>query len=199
MATAAAGSVLKINPFDQPNVESAKIKARELMAEFERSGQLPTATPTLDYEDIDVYGPAMGETVTDSLKAFLTQFRPGDYVAIMAYLPYQAEIDAALNELRVRLRDGLRAATTVGYGPRFLHSTGQLHKGDGNKGLFIQITHTPATDVEIPGEKYTFATLRAAQAQGDYNALQENKRRLIRFHIERGQDLPGAIRRLIPV
>jgi hypothetical protein len=87
----------------------------------------------------------------------------------------------------------------VGYGPRFLHSTGQLHKGDGNKGLFIQITHTPATDVEIPGEKYTFATLRAAQAQGDYSALQENKRRLIRFHIERGQDLPGAIRRLIPV
>ncbi len=198
MATAAAGSVLKINPFDQPNVESAKMKARELMAEFERSGYLPTARPTLDYDDIDVYGPAMGETVTTALKAFLTQFRPGDYVAIMAYLPYEAEIDAALNQLRLRLRDGLRAATTVGYGPRFLHSTGQLHKGDGNKGLFIQITHTSATDVEIPGEKYTFATLHAAQAQGDYNALEENKRRLIRFHIERGQDLAGAIRRLIP-
>jgi transaldolase/glucose-6-phosphate isomerase len=198
MATATAGSVLKINPFDQPNVESAKIKARELMAEFERSGQLPLATPTLDYDDIDVYGPAMGETVTASLQAFLTHFQPGNYVAIMAYLPYQAEIDAALNQLRLRIRDGLRAATTVGYGPRFLHSTGQLHKGDGNKGLFIQITHTPATDVEIPGEKYTFATLHAAQAQGDYNALQENNRRLIRFHIERGQDLAGAIRKLIP-
>jgi hypothetical protein len=198
MATAAAGSVLKINPFDQPNVESAKVKARELMAEFERSGQLPLATPTLDYDDIDVYGPAMGETVTASLQAFLTHFRPGDYVAIMAYLPYQAEIEAALNQLRLRIRDGLRAATTVGYGPRFLHSTGQLHKGDGNKGLFIQITHTPATDVEIPGEKYAFATLHAAQAQGDYNALQENHRRLIRFHIERGQDLAGEIRQLIP-
>ncbi|GIK40134.1 MAG: glucose-6-phosphate isomerase [Chloroflexota bacterium] len=198
MATAAAGAALKINPFDQPNVESAKIKARELMAEFDRSGQLPVITPTLDYDDIDVYGPAMGETVATSLRAFLTQFRPGDYVAIMAYLPYEAEIDAALNQLRLRLRDGLRAATTVGYGPRFLHSTGQLHKGDANKGLFIQITHTPATDIEIPGEKYTFATLHAAQAQGDYNALQENGRRLIRFHIERGQDLAGAIRRLIP-
>jgi transaldolase/glucose-6-phosphate isomerase len=198
MATAAAGAVLKINPFDQPNVESAKIKARELMAEFDRSGQLPVITPTLDYDDIDVYGPAMGETAAASLQAFLTQFRPGDYVAIMAYLPYEAEIDAALNQLRLRLRDGLRAATTVGYGPRFLHSTGQLHKGDGNRGLFIQITHTPATDVEIPGEKYTFATLHAAQAQGDYNALQENGRRLIRFHIERGQDVAGAIRRLIP-
>ena len=198
MATASAGSVLKINPFDQPNVESAKVKARELMAEFEQSGHLPVVTPTLDYDDIDVYGPAMGETVTEALQAFLTHYRLGDYVAIMAYLPYQAEIDAALNQLRLHLRDKLRAATTVGYGPRFLHSTGQLHKGDGNKGLFIQITHTPATDLEIPGEKYTFAILHAAQAQGDYNALQENKRRLIRFHIEAGQDLPGSIRRLIP-
>jgi transaldolase/glucose-6-phosphate isomerase len=198
MATAAAGSVVKINPFDQPNVESAKIKAREVMAQFEESGQLPLVTPTLDYDDIDVYGPAMGETAAASLQAFLTQFRPGDYVAIMAYLPYQAEIDAALDHLRLRVRNGLRAATTVGYGPRFLHSTGQLHKGDGNKGLFIQITHTPATDVEIPGEKYTFATLHTAQAQGDYNALQENNRRLIRLHIERGQNLAEAIRKLVP-
>ena len=86
----------------------------------------------------------------------------------------------------------------MGYGPRFLHSTGQLHKGDGNNGLFIQITHTPATDVEIPGEKYSFGTLVAAQAQGDYNALTENERRLIRFHIEAGQDIPAAIRKLIP-
>lgn len=198
MATATAGAVLKINPFDQPNVELAKVKARELMAEFDKSGSLPAEAPTLDYDDIDAYGPAMGETVTEALKAFLTQFQPGDYVAIMAYLPYGSEIDAALNELRLRLRTGLRAATTVGYGPRFLHSTGQLHKGDGNKGLFIQITHTPATDVEIPGEKYTFTTLVAAQAQGDYNALRESERRLIRFHIEAGQDIPAAIRKLIP-
>jgi transaldolase/glucose-6-phosphate isomerase len=198
MATAAAGAVLKVNPFDQPNVESAKIKARELMAQFEQSGALPVDTPTLDYDDIDAYGPAMGETVTEALQAFLSGFRPGDYIAIMAYLPYEAEIDVALNELRLRLRNRLRAATTVGYGPRFLHSTGQLHKGDGNKGLFIQLSHTPATDVAIPGEKYTFATLVAAQAQGDYNALKENNRRLIRFHIEKGQPLPEAIRKLIP-
>jgi transaldolase/glucose-6-phosphate isomerase len=198
MATAAAGAILKINPFDQPNVELAKQKARELMAEFDQSGSLPVQAPTLDYDDIDVYGPAMGETVTTALKAFLTNYRPGDYVAIMAYLPYGSEIDAALNELRLTLRNGLRSATTVGYGPRFLHSTGQLHKGDGNNGLFIQITHTPAQDVEIPGEKYTFRTLVAAQAQGDYNALKQNDRRLIRFHIEEGVDLPTAIRKLIP-
>jgi transaldolase/glucose-6-phosphate isomerase len=198
MATAGAGAVLKINPFDQPNVESAKIKARELMAEFEKNGYLPTDTPTLDYDDIDAYGPAMGETVTAALQAFSTNYQPGDYVAIMAYLPRTPETDVALDELRLRIRTGLRAATTVGYGPRFLHSTGQLHKGDGNKGLFIQLTHTPATDLEIPGEKYTFATLVAAQAQGDYNALKENNRRLIRFHIEAGQDIPAAIRKLIP-
>jgi hypothetical protein len=198
MATAAAGAVLKINPFDQPNVELAKAKARELMAEFEQNGFLPTDSPTLDYDDIDAYGPAMGETVTEALKAFLTQYHPGDYVAIMAYLPYSDGIDEALDELRLTLRNGLRSAVTVGYGPRFLHSTGQLHKGDGNKGLFIQITHTPATDVDVAGEKYTFATIVAAQAQGDYNALQETNRRLIRFHIEAGQDIPAAIRKLIP-
>ncbi len=199
MATAAAGAILKINPFDQPNVELAKKKAKELMAAFDQSGYLPVQAPTLDYADIDVYGPAMGESVVEALKAFLTNYRPGDYVAIMAYLPYGEKIDAALNELRLALRNGLRSATTVGYGPRFLHSTGQLHKGDGNNGLFIQITHTPAADVAIPGEKYSFATLVAAQAQGDYNALQENKRRLIRFHIEQGINLPEAIRKLIPV
>ena len=199
MATATAAAVLKINPFDQPNVEQAKIKAKELMAAFDESGYLPVEAPALDYDDIDVYGPAMGESVVEALKAFLTNYRPGDYVAIMAYLPYGEEIDAALNELRLVLRTGLRSATTIGFGPRFLHSTGQLHKGDGNNGLFIQITHTPPEDAAIPGEKYTFATLVAAQAQGDYNALRDNGRRLIRFHIEAGMDPAEAIRKLIPV
>lgn len=198
MATAAAGAILKINPFDQPNVEQAKIKAKALMAEFEQSGQLPAEAPTLDYDDIDAYGPVMGETVTEALKAFLGTYKPGDYVAIMAYLPYHPQIEDALQELRLRIRSGLRAATSVGYGPRFLHSTGQLHKGDGNNGLFIQITHTPSTDVEVPGDPFTFSTLVAAQAQGDYNALKENERRLIRFHIEAGQNIPDAIRKLIP-
>ncbi|MDX1524185.1 MAG: hypothetical protein R3264_21320, partial [Anaerolineae bacterium] len=91
-----------------------------------------------------------------------------------------------------------RSAITVGYGPRFLHSTGQLHKGDGNKGLFIQITHTPAAVIEVPEVGYDFGTILAAQAQGDYDALAENERRLIRFHIEAGQDLAASIRKLIP-
>ncbi len=197
MATAASCAVLKVNPFDQPNVELAKIKARSLMAEFQEKGTLPTPSPTLIYQDVDVYGSVMGKTDEDVFKAFVSQAQPGDYIAIMAYLPYSPELDAALNELRLRLRDGLRVATTVGYGPRFLHSTGQLHKGDGNKGLFIQITHQPTYDAVIPGEKYTFATVVTAQAQGDYNALSENQRRLIRFHIKQA-DLAAAVRRLIP-
>jgi glucose-6-phosphate isomerase len=197
MGTAAAGAVLKLNPFDQPNVELAKQKARQLMTEFEQTGVLPGETPTLDYDDIDAYGPVMGATVTEALAAFLSQFRPGDYVALMAYLPYSADIDTALSTVRQEIRAVLRAATTVGYGPRFLHSTGQLHKGDGNNGLFVQITHTPATDVDIPGEPYSFATLLAAQAQGDYNALLDSGRRIIRFHIENGQDIPKAIQKLI--
>jgi transaldolase/glucose-6-phosphate isomerase len=197
MATAAAGAVLKLNPFDQPNVEQAKHLTRELMAEFEQSGTLPVDSPTLDYDDIDAYGPVMGESVTEALAAFLTRFQPGDYVALMAYLPYDDEITTALGELRREIQLTLRAATTLGCGPRFLHSTGQLHKGDGNKGLFIQLTHTPANDIDIPGEKYSFATLVSAQAQGDYNALQQNNRRLIRFHIEAGQDISQAIRKLI--
>jgi len=114
----------------------------------------------------------------------------------MAYLPYTVETNTALNELRLYLRNKLRIATTVGYGPRFLHSTGQLHKGDGNNGLCIQLTHTPINDVEIPTETYSFGTLVSAQAQGDYVALTENNRRLIRFHIEQ-TDIPEAIRKLI--
>ncbi len=198
MATAAAGAVLKINPFNQPDVQLAKAKTRALLDEFETSGRLLAPAPTLDYDDIDAYGPAMGESVTEALQAFLTNYRPGDYVTLMAYLPADEAIATALNELRMFIQYTLRTATTVGFGPRFLRSTGQMHKGDGNKGLFIQITYTPATDVEIPYEAYTFDTLLAAQAQGDYEALQEKGRRLIRFHIEAGQDLPSAIRKLIP-
>jgi hypothetical protein len=102
----------------------------------------------------------------------------------MAYIPRTGETDAALSSIRLALRDKLKVATTLGYGPRFLHSTGQLHKGDGNKGLFIQITHGPERDIAIPGEPYSFGTLIASQALGDYQALAERGRRLMRFHIK---------------
>jgi transaldolase/glucose-6-phosphate isomerase len=186
MATAAAGAVLGINPFDQPNVEAAKAKARELLKAFQESGSLPADTPILGEGDIEVFGGAGrgAGSMREIFHDFVKLLRPGDYVALMAYVPRTPDTDAALDGIRLALRDELKAATTVGYGPRFLHSTGQLHKADGNKGLFIQITHTPESDIPIPGEPYGFGTLVAAQALGDYQALAERGRRLIRFHIK---------------
>ncbi len=197
MATAASCAVLVINPYDQPNVELAKIKARRLMVEFQEKGSLPLPTPTLKFDDVEIYGAATGGNGIEAMQNFMAQAKPDDYVAIMAYLPYSVAVDEAMNELRLWARDKFHLATTVGYGPRFLHSTGQLHKGDGNKGLFIQFTHQPANDAPIAGEKYTFATVVAAQAQGDNDALSENQRRLMRFHLKQS-DLAGAIRQLIP-
>mgnify|MGYP005832275485 CR=1 FL=1 len=195
MATAAAGAALGINPFDQPDVELAKRKARELMAAFQKTGRLPAEEPALTDGDLQVFGEAgSAASLAAALQAFLEQARPGDYVALMAYTPYGGEIEAGLGRLRLALRDRLRLATTVGYGPRFLHSTGQLHKGGPNTGLFIQITHAPEADVAIPGEPYSFGTLIAAQAQGDYQALRERGRRLIRFHIK--GDVAGGLRQI---
>ena len=196
MATASAGAVLGINPFDQPNVEAAKVKARDLMAAYHESGSLPADMPVLTDGCLEVHGGTgrNTDTAVALLKDFIKQARPGDYVALMAYIPPTDETDRALNIFRLNLRDRLKTATTVGYGPRFLHSTGQLHKGDGNKGLFIQITHTPEADTPIPGEPYSFGTLIAAQALGDYQALQERGRRLIRFHI--GADLISGLNQL---
>jgi transaldolase/glucose-6-phosphate isomerase len=186
MAIAAAGAVLGINPFDQPNVEAAKSKTRELLNAFVETGSLPADTPNLVEGDIEVFGGAGKRrgTIREIFADFVKLARPGDYVALMAYLPRTGETEPILDSIRLGLRDRLKVATTLGYGPRFLHSTGQLHKGDGNKGLFIQITHGPENDIPIPGEPYGFGTLVTAQALGDYQALLERGRRLTRFHIK---------------
>ncbi len=186
MATAAAGAVLGINPFDQPNVEAAKVKAREMLKAFQETGSLPADAPTLVEGDIEAFGGSgkNGANIREIFADFVKFGGPGDYVALMAYVPRTVENDAILESIRLTLRDRLKVATTLGYGPRFLHSTGQLHKGNGNKGLFIQITHAPVSDIAIPGEPYSFGTLIAAQALGDFRALAEGGRRLIRFHIK---------------
>ncbi len=192
MATAAAGAVLGINPFNQPDVEAAKIKAKELMAAYRETGRLPSDEPTLRDGDLQIFGgpDSVSPNGDDLIARFFQQKREGDYVALMAYIPRSSTTDEILDRVRIRLRDGLKVATTLGYGPRFLHSTGQLHKGGKNNGLFIQITHSPESDSTIPGESYSFGTLIAAQAMGDYQALQERNRRLIRFHL--GRDIiPG--------
>ena len=196
MATAAAGAVLGINPFNQPNVEAAKVKARELLKAFQETGNLPSDTPILIENDIEASG-GTGKSA-GSMREFFADFlkfiRPGDYAALMAYVPRTGDTEGVLDSIRLALRNRLKVATTVGYGPRLLHSTGQLHKGDGNKGLFIQVTHTPESDIPMPGEAYSFGTLITAQALGDYQALAERGRRLIRFHIK--GDVTAGLRQL---
>jgi len=150
MAVAIAGHCLGINPFDQPDVESAKVRARDMVSQYKGKGSLPMGDPALSADDIAVYGDAAGSNPGQALCAFLAQAQPAAYVALQAYLCPTPETAAALAALRLEIRDRTRLATTVGYGPRFLHSTGQLHKGDGGRGLFIQFTADDIDDLPIP-------------------------------------------------
>ncbi len=186
-ATAVAGHRLDINPFDQPNVEAAKMLARQMVAEYTETGTLPAGESA--------------PLAKEALDQFLDQAQPGDYVALQAYVHPTPETNAALAELRLGLRNRLGLATTVGYGPRFLHSTGQLHKGDAGNGLFIQFTADALRDAPIPDEagapesSITFGVLKMAQAQGDYQALLDAGRRVIRFHL--GDDAVAGLKGLI--
>ena len=194
MATVIAGHLLKINPFDQPNVEAAKDLARKMVAAYHKEGALPKLKPSLQTGDIMVYGAEKATSLQEAIDGFLCEADLGDehgkgrsYVALQAFVQPTKETDTSLEKLRGIIQKKYRLATTVGYGPRFLHSTGQLHKGDGGKGLFIQITTDVTQDAPIPdkaGEtdsSMTFAVLIAAQALGDRQALLDAHRRVIRF------------------
>jgi len=203
-ATAVAGYRLGINPFDQPNVESAKISARQILSTYEKEGKLPEPVPTLTSKGIAVYTDQQVDTLKDALGRFLSQARTGrprGYVALQAYLKPSPATDEALGRLRTQIQAQIKIATTVGYGPRFLHSTGQLHKGDAGQGLFIQFTDDISIDVPIPqaaGAKrssITFGTLKLAQALGDGEALRDAGRKVIRFHL--GKDVNEGLLRLI--
>lgn len=208
MAIAIAGYRLGIQPFDQPNVESAKVLARKMVASYFETGQIPASEPVLSGEGMAVFGelPA-GQTPVhtpgEALLAFLRQARPGDYITLQAYIQPTEQNTEALATLREGLRKFSKLATTVGYGPRFLHSTGQLHKGDGGNGLFLQFTAEPHTDIPIPDEagspdaSMTFGVLIQAQVLGDFQALQQAQRRVIRFHL--GEAPLAALARLSKV
>ena len=168
-ATAVAGSIIGIHPFDQPNVQQAKDLTDEVLREYQASGDL------------------RWEKATDSLEDLLTGSRPGDYLAILAYVRQTPETDRALYELRRKVVERYGIATTVGYGPRYLHSTGQLHKGGPDTGLFLQITSGHERDIDVPGQPYTFGTLAEAQALGDLRALRALGRRVARIHLEVGE------------
>ena len=192
-ATAVAGAALHIDPFDEPNVQESKDNTNRVLAQYEKSGQLPSERPAASAGGVYVFGNVSG-TPEQALRQHLDTARTGDYVALMAYVTPTAANEAALQRLRVRIRDGRRVATTLGFGPRFLHSTGQLHKGGPNTGVYIQITGDDTEDVDIPGRPFSFSVLKQAQAAGDLQSLRDHGRRVIRVHI--ASDLIAGIDRL---
>jgi hypothetical protein len=187
IATATAGSVLGINPFDQPNVQESKDNTNRLLKQVEQAGRLPQEKPALVDGSLHFFS---HEGASDAKSLFSNLFgtvRPGDYVALQAYLTEDPEVNSSLQDLRMLLRDRLRLATTLGYGPRFLHSTGQYHKGGPNNGLFLQLTAEDLEDAQVPGRPYTFGLLKKAQALGDLEALRKHNRRAVRIHL--GEDV----------
>jgi glucose-6-phosphate isomerase len=196
VATAVAGWRLGINPFDQPDVESAKGLARERLAAFRERGRLPEEAAGIEAGSVRVYGDLQAKTPGAALAAFLDAAGPGGYVVLQAYVRPTPEMDRVLLALRTAIRDRHRLAVASGYGPRFLHSTGQLHKGDAGRGRFIQITADDPRDAVIPDEMggpegaVTFGTLKRAQAAGDGEALRKAGRPVIRFHFI-GDATPG--------
>jgi transaldolase/glucose-6-phosphate isomerase len=199
-ATAVAGSIIGIDAFDQPDVEASKIKTRELTDVFNKTGKLPEETPFATFDGLAVFADAKntealkGASLTEVLRAHFGRVQPGDYVGLLAYIERDDATRAALQTMRLLLRDRTKAAVAAEFGPRFLHSTGQAYKGGPNSGVFLQITAADAQDLAVPGETYTFSTVKAAQARGDFDVLSERGRRALRIHL--GPDIASGLRRL---
>jgi glucose-6-phosphate isomerase len=204
VATAVAGSVMGINAFNQPDVESAKVETRALTSAYEQTGRLPERAPVLVDGGIQVYASesyggklkaaAASDTLVGLLKAHLDQIHAGDYFATLAFLPMFEDHEKTIQGLRHKVRDTKHVATCVGFGPRFLHSTGQDYKGGPNTGVFLQITADHAVDVEIPGQKYSFGVVIDAQAAGDLAVLEARGRRALRVHL--GADVAAGLKTL---
>jgi transaldolase/glucose-6-phosphate isomerase len=199
IAMAVAGAILRINPFNQPDVEASKIATRQLTEAYEKSASLPEETPILEEGSIKLYADdrnaenltrlAAGDrSLTGLLRAHLNQAGPGDYFALLAYIEMNAQHEDTLQSMRHAVRDKKRVATCLGFGPRFLHSTGQAYKGGPNTGVFLQITCDDASDLQVPGQKYAFGTVKAAQARGDFQVLADRKRRALRVHLPKDVD-----------
>ncbi len=204
MATAVACAVLGVNAFDQPDVEAAKVATRRLKAAYEDTGKLPQTKPFAEGAGLALYaGTAYGEDllraaggrdVANLLRAHIGKLGSGDYFGINAFIEMNDAHVEVLTGLRARVRDQQCVATTVGFGPRFLHSTGQLHKGGPNSGVFLQLTADPTHDLPIPGDQATFGVLEQAQALGDFEVLVERQRRALRVHL--GADVARGLEAL---
>ncbi len=203
-ATAVAGAVMGINPFNQPDVESAKIEARKITDEYEKTGSLPAEEPFFEGDGIklfssDEYAASLTEAAADSsvggiVRAHLDRLNTGDYFGLLAYIEMNAEHEAILQSFRDKVLERYKVATCLGFGPRFLHSTGQAYKGGANNGVFLQITSDDAIDLPVPGQKYTFGVVKAAQARGDFQVLLDRGRRALRVHI--GADVTTSLTKL---
>jgi transaldolase / glucose-6-phosphate isomerase len=202
IATAVAGSIIGINAFNQPDVEASKVATRNLTNEYEKTGSLPSEKPIVDDDGIKLFTDqinaielakaAGGDTsVAGYLKAHLGRIKPGDYFALLGYIQMNDEHEDVLQTIRHSVRDKKRVATCLGFGPRFLHSTGQAYKGGPNSGVFLQITCDDSVELPIPGQKYTFGIVKAAQARGDLQVLTERGRRALRVHL--GSNLKAGL------
>lgn len=191
IATAVAGAVMGINPFDQPDVEASKIATRKLTDEFERTGSLPSEAPAFEEDGIKVFGAAMGSTLADCLRIHLASCGEGDYFGLLAYIEMNDAHETVLQRMRTLILHKHRVATCLGFGPRFLHSTGQAYKGGPNTGVFLQITADDAQDLPVPEQTYSFGIVKAAQARGDFEVLIERKRRALRVHL--GKDVAKGL------
>ena len=203
-ATAVAGSIMGVNPFDQPDVDASKVATQELTSEFEQKGSLPPEKVFAEEAGIKLYaqgsyaralaGRAGSSSALETLRSHVRRLEPGDYFALLAYVEMCPRNQKELQAIRHKIRDEKRVATCLGYGPRFLHSTGQAYKGGPNTGVFLQITCDEMNDLPVPGRKYTFGVVKAAQARGDFKVLGQRKRRALRVHLS--GDLMDGLRTL---
>jgi len=203
IATAVAGSVIAINAFNQPDVEASKIETRKLTNEYEQSGSLPPERPIFEQAGIKLFADPDNASAVNRgnlaghVKAHLDRIQPSDYFAVLGYIQMNREHEARLQEIRHAVRDAKQVATCLGFGPRFLHSTGQAYKGGPNKGVFLQITCDDDHDLPIPGAKYTFGIVKAAQARGDFQVLADRKRRALRVHL--GKDVEVGLSEMLDI
>jgi len=205
IATAVAGSIIGINPFNQPDVEASKIVTKTLTSEYEKTGSLPAEKAVLEHEGVKLFTDEKNaaelaklagsdKSLAGYLKAHLGRIKSGDYFALLAYIQMNQRHEQALQTMRHAVSDKKHIATCLGFGPRFLHSTGQAYKGGPNSGVFLQLTCDDAKDLPVPGQKYTFGVVKAAQARGDFQVLAERGRRALRVHL--GADLEAGLRTL---
>jgi transaldolase/glucose-6-phosphate isomerase len=206
-ATAVAGSIMEINPFNQPDVESAKIEARKITDEYEKTGSLPEEVPFFEGDGcklfssknhaIEVTASAAERSLAAILKSHLETIKATDYFALLAYVEMSEQNEKLLQAIRVEVLKKYRPATCLGFGPRFLHSTGQAYKGGGNNGVFLQITSDDEFDLPVPEQKYTFGVVKAAQARGDFQVLLDRGRRALRMHLT--ADVKAGLEKLLSI